>query len=135
MKTPDCIDRLVRLGVAYDHAWALRRIAMTLRRWYELECGSEHGAIERDEKTGVPYWYNANARYLDPNDRRAYSRIPDREKGALKRLGIIMHNYPALTFYVQTDPRGASLYILRKGDIREGEKLDEIYSRGVAVYK
>ena len=127
--------RLERLGITPDDALALRRISMTLHRWYELECGMGDGCIERDETTGVPYWYNANSRYLGANDRRAYSRIPDRERGALKRLGAIMARYPSVGYHVQTDPRGCALYILRPGDVPEGADPDAYYSRGVAVYK
>lgn len=112
---------------------ALRRISMTLHRWHELECGTGDGAIERDEKTGVPYWYNANSRYLGANDPRAYSRIPDREAGAIKRLNAIMARYPSLAYYVQGDPRGAALYILRPGDVPAGENTDAYYSRGIVV--
>lgn len=128
------VQSLCALGISMDDAWALRRVSLTLRRWHELECGSEHGCIERDEKTNVPYWYNANAHYLDPHDPRAYRRVPDRKTGALKRLGKIMARYPGLTPYVQTDPRGAALYILRPGDVLEGYTPDAYYNRGIAVY-
>jgi hypothetical protein len=133
--TTNMLARLERLGITPDDALALRRISMTLHRWYELECGTGDGCIERDEATGVPYWYNANSRYLGANDRRAYSRIPDRERGALKRLGAIMARYPGLSYHVQTDPRGCALYLLRPGDVPEGEDPDAYYSRGVPVYK
>lgn len=132
---PECIPALQRAGFDYYDAVALRRIAMTLRRWFELECGTDGGCIERDEKTGKPYWYNSNARYIDPHDPRAYSAIPDREAGAMKRLGKVMDRYPGLSYYVQGDPRGASLYILRPGDVPEGCDPDAYYSRGLAVYK
>lgn len=135
MATHECIRRLVALGISYDDAHALRRISMTLKRWFELECGTGDGAIERDEKTGIPYWYNSNARYVDPHDRRAYSRIPDREKGAEKRLAKIMARYPSLQSYIQGDCRGASLYILRPGDVPDGCDVDAYYSRGIAVYR
>lgn len=121
-------------GVTYQDAQALRRISRTLHRWHEMECGTDRGAIERDEQTGIPYWYNANARYLSANDPRAYTRIPDREKGALKRLAAIMARYPHLTHYIQGDPRGAALYILRMQDIIEELEADSYYSRGIAVY-
>ena len=121
-------------GVTYQDAQALRRISMTLHRWHEMECGTDRGAIERDEQTGIPYWYNANARYLSANDPRAYTRIPDREKGALKRLAAIMARYPHLTHYVQRDPRGAALYILRMQDIIEEMEAGSYYNRGIAVY-
>src|SRR3990167_8087667 len=101
--TTNMLARLERLGITSADALALRRISMTLHRWYELECGTGDGCIERDEATGVPYWYDANSRYLGANDRRAYSRIPDREKGALKRLAAIMARYPSLRYYIQYD--------------------------------
>ncbi len=85
---------------------------MTLRRWFELECGSSDGCIERDEATGKPYFYRSNHSYLDPHDPRARYRTPDKETGAKKRLASIMAKYPTLTSYIQGDCRGASLYIL-----------------------
>lgn len=42
---------------------------------------------------------------------------------------------PHLSAYVQGDPRGAALYILRPGDVPEGENAESYYSRGVAVYR
>jgi hypothetical protein len=134
-ETAHMLAALTGAGIEYDDALALRRVSMTLHRWHELECGTGDGCIERDEATGVPYWYNANSRYLGANDRRAYSRIPDREKGALKRLDSIMARYPTLGCHLQTDPRGCALYILRPGDVPEGADPDAYYSRGVAVYK
>ena len=122
------LSRLERAGISADDALALRRIAMTLHRWYELECGTDHGCIERDEETGAPYWLNART------GRRAY-RVADREAGARKRLATIMARYPALSVYVQGDPRGAALWILRPGDVPEGADVDCYYSRGLAVYK
>lgn len=131
----ECIPTLVRAGISYDDAMALRRIAMTLHRWHELECGDGNGHIERDENTGVPYYHSAHARYVDPRDPRARYRVPDRERGALKRLAAVMARYPSLISYVQGDPRGAALYILRPGDMPEGADPDAYYSRGLAVYK
>jgi len=134
----ECIETLRRAGIAYDDATALRRIAMTLHRWHELECGSDSGAVERDETTGKTYWVNAMTGKRFP--------CADRERGALKRLEKIIseHNKrlvaagthgQALGYYVQGDPRGASLYILRPGDVPEGAEVDAYYSRGLAVYK
>ena len=122
-----CIDRLTGAGIDRNDAWALRRIAMTLHRWHELECGTDSGAVERDGATGKTYWYNAMTSRRWPT--------PDRETGARKRLGTIMARYPALQAYVQCDPRGAALYILRPGDVPEGQHAESYYSRGIAVYK
>jgi hypothetical protein len=123
----DCLAPLMRAGIDYADAVALRRIAMTLHRWHELECGNESGCIERDETTGKAYWRHAASG-------RRWS-IPDRERGAKKRLAAIMSKHPGLTSYIQGDPRGAALYVLRPGDVPEGADPDCYYSRGLAVYK
>lgn len=123
----DCIAPLVRAGIAHDDAIALRRISMQLHRWHELECGTDYGAVERDEQTGKVNWYNAR-------DGRRWP-TKDMETPALKRLAKIMGRYPALSYYVQGDPRGAALYILRPGDVLDGMGADACYSRGLAVYK
>lgn len=124
---PECVVNLVRTGIGTADAFALRRVAMTLHRWHELECGTDTGAVERDETTSKTYWYNAMTGRRSPCN--------DRETGALKRLAHIMARYPALSYYVQGDPRGAAVYILRPGDVPEGANVDSYYSRGIAVYR
>jgi hypothetical protein len=134
----ECVARLEQLGIERSDALALRRISMTLHRWHELECGDGNDyaswTIARGRKVNGSFEHDENGdSYLEHHSYRGenkvtYSRIPDRERGALKRLCKIMANYPTLTPYVQGDPRGASLYILRPDDVGD-------YSRGVAVYK
>lgn len=135
-------NALLALGFDHQEAESLRRISMTLHRWHELECGTDAGHIERDEKTNVPRFYNARARYLDPHDPRAWSVVPDRETGARKRLAKILARVNVqragkvgkLQAYIQTDPRGAALYIIRPNDVPQGENVDAYYSRGICVY-
>lgn len=147
-------ETLMALGFTQQEAEQLRRISMTLQRWHELECGDGNGYIERDEKTGAPFYVNCNSRYLSPNDPRARRAIPDRETGARKRLAVLIDrrnareynpNSPtkigtgpmdlgAVSAYIQTDPRGAALYIIRPGDVPEGADVSAYYSRGVCVY-
>ena len=125
---PACVHRLmVEASMERHHAYIVRRIAMTLHRWHEKECGVEGGCIERDEKTDKPYWLNSDTMRRTP--------IPDLETGALKRLAKLMKEYPTLTAYVQGDPRGASLYILRPGDVPKGADVSAYYSRGIAVHQ
>ena len=137
---------LQSLGFTYDECEQLRRISMTLRRWHELECGTDRGSIERDETTGRPYWhaYDARGNVLKPYP------MADRERGAKKRLARIIAECNRLragvnrvngddaekpvSAYVQTDPRGAALYILRLGDVPEGQSADAYYSRGICVF-
>lgn len=122
----DSIQHLTNIGIQYDDAVALRRISMTLHRWHELECGDDYGCIERDEKTGKAYWLNSHSMRRSP--------IRDRETGARKRLNKIMERYPQLSAYIQGDPRGAALYILRPGDVPQGEKRSIHNQRLAATY-
>jgi hypothetical protein len=46
-----------------------------------------------------------------------------------------MSRYPALIAYIQTDPRGCALYILKPGDVPTGQNADAYYNHGLAVYK
>ena len=142
-------DVLVSLGFTTGESDALRRISLTLHRWAEHTC---NGVIERDEtRQNRPFWSN-------PNTGRHYvAPVADRERGAIKRLKTIISgrnqrvitrmNEPttlqgcldqvldvSLAYYVQGDPRGAMLYILRPGDVPEGADVDSYYSRGVAIY-
>ncbi len=123
---PTIIPQLISLGFTNDDAKALRRIAMQLHRWHELECGVDGGGVERDEATGRCYWYSSYTGRRTPT--------ADRETGALKRLAALMSRYAPLAYYVQGDPRGAAVYVLRPGDVPEGKEVDSYYSRGVAVY-
>lgn len=123
-------NALGALGFTPDEAERLRRISLTLRRWHELECGVDGGGIERDETTGRPYWRADSGRRWP---------VADRETGALLRLQAIMYARNArasamVWSYIQPDPRGAALYILRPGDVPAGERADSYYSRGLCVY-
>lgn len=130
-------NRLMSLGISRDDAAALRRISMTLRRWFELECGTGEGQVSRsierdgDDGDGKPFLriqYPTAHGYSD-------NRYPvaDKERGARKRLATIMARYPGLTAYVQGDPRGCSLYILTAEHLSGGPSIDSVYNRGVAI--
>ena len=120
------IEQILTTCIAYEDAKALRRISMTLRRWFEHEC---NGAIQREGERGdgAPFWHSTF-------DGRKICRAPDRERGALKRMNAIMARYPDLKTYVQGDPRGCALHIIRTGDVPEGKDVDAYYSRGLPVY-
>lgn len=128
---------LINLGISYSDAVQLRRISMTLHRWHEMECGDSNNyaswSLVRGKKIGKTFEYDdAGKPYIESHahsdSKASYFPTPDRERGALRRLSAIMANYPTLTAYVQTDPRGCALYI--------GHELtDSTYNRGVAVYK
>jgi hypothetical protein len=131
---------LTALGFTESEVESLRRISNTLQRWYEMECGTDTGAIERDEDTGKPFLRSSSGRWP----------VADRETGAKKRLATIvdacnkarrthltdgkMTPKEPLAYYLQTDPRGAALYILRPGDVPAGDDPAAYYSRGICVY-
>ncbi len=133
-------NTLMSLGFTAYEAEKLRKISMTLQRWHELECGIDGGCIERDEKTDKPFWRSEYSGKLSP--------VADREKGAKKRLGHILglRNTREWAFlgwpmsqveikpYIQGDPRGAALYLIRPDDIPEGKDISSYYSRGICVY-
>lgn len=115
-------QQLARLGISDWHAACLVRASATLHTWNEHEC---NGAIQRDDETDLPYWYNTHSG-------KKLGRTPDREKGAIKRAKKIAAEY-GLTAYIQGDPRGCALYLVRKTDVPPGADIDGYYSRGIAV--
>lgn len=131
------LERLLTEHAAHDpdsgtiiaDAESLRRISITLHRWHELEC---NGEVECDEDTGKAYGVPLYG--LRHGGAKRF-QVPNREAGARKRLARILKNYPALTAYVQTDPRGCALYILKPGDVPEGADVSSCYSRGLAVFQ
>lgn len=142
----DSIDALTKTGIEYRDAIALRRASMTLQRWFELECGDGNnygswcitrgrkvaGEFQHDDD-GKPYIEHHHYRHGQGKDSVTYRPIADRETGARKRVAAILARYPELSAYVQTDPRGASLYVLRPGDVPAGADVSSYYSRGVVV--
>ena len=129
-KIPESVFRLRMAGFSSDDAWALRRCSMTLHRWFEREC---IGEIEEDEDGRAWGLYMHGERLYMHGERRY--RIPNRRAGAERTIKAIMFRYPTMRAYIQTDPRGCSLYILREGDVPEGGRDREYYSRGIPVFK
>lgn len=172
-------DTLRALGFTTAEADALRRISMTLQRWFERECGdsNQYGswAIVRGHRQGrafthdddgAPFLEHHHYAHGQGQDTVSYVRIPDRETNARTRLNDIVRRRNArithpdsadaelnihaasaarvfasqckgdglLMFYVQTDPRGAALYILRPGDVPDGGDPSAYYSRGICIY-
>ena len=129
---------LLNLGFTRTEAEQLRRISMTLQRWFEYECGTGDGQVSRsierdgDNGDGKPFMrvqYPTSHGYVDRKH-----PIPDRETGARKRLARILAAHPGLSVFVQSDPRGAALYIIRPGDVPEGANVESCYNRGICVY-
>ena len=120
---------LIGLSLEPDDALALIRASRRLSRFSELEC---NGEIQRDENTGIPYYYSVYSE-------KCLGRALDTESAALKKVNNIMVKYPDLFFYHQGDPKGAALYIGKKADLKpwgdRGIEIDSVYSTiGVAVY-
>lgn len=103
------LSRRFNRTVSLAQADTLRLAELTLHRWSELECGDGNDraswAIERDETTGKPYLVT-----YPHNGPSRRSAIPDREKGALRRVSDLCSEL-GLYSYHQTDPRGCALYV------------------------
>lgn len=148
-------DTLRSLGFTRDEAEALRRISMTLHRWHERECGTDRACLVRGRMVDGEFTYDDDGQpyeeYAGFSGAHRYARVPDRERGAMTRLRAILGQRngrpyispggtliagPAdkLTFYIQSDPRGAALYILRPGDVPAGADVSCYYNRGICVW-
>lgn len=125
---------LTDLGFTSNEIAALLSVERGLSRWHELECGTGNDrvsmSVERDENTNKPFkrvQYQTRSGWVD---RKTVCR--DMEKAYLSRLSRIMDG-KTVRAYVQGDPRGCALYILRPGDVPQGADVHSYYSRGIAV--
>lgn len=102
-----------RLGIEFYDVCAFRRDSMTLRRWFERECGDSNNyaswSVERDPDTDIPY----QVTHIYTHAKAMRTRIPDREKGARKRIAERCERL-GLYYYIQTDCRGLALYLSRE---------------------
>lgn len=112
------IFRRTGLELSFDDANTLRRAQLALHRWHERECGdgNAHGSwmIQRDDfGEGTPYLVHhhyANGRGRMNDAWATRTRIPDREASAIRRVADVCARN-GLHYFVQTDPRGCSLYV------------------------
>ena len=102
-----------KLGIQAKDAQDFRRDSMTLRRWFERECGDSNfymsWGIERDPDTDIPY----QVTHIYSRNKAIRTRIPDREKGARKRIAERCERL-GLKYYIQGDCRGLALYLSRE---------------------
>lgn len=96
---------LSKLGMHAGQILRAFKAERALQRWHELECGVAAGHVERDETTGKPVMVSS----------RNGTRFPirDAEKVALNLVEKLKAE-TGLHFYVQTDPRGAALYVSKE---------------------
>lgn len=141
-------------AIEREEQWAIERAAWPLSdrmRWwdgekwnkiqhrrtysdYERTNGIDFPADGAFRDTGSkPYMVRHVYPHNGGSTQTVRTPIADREKGALKRLAAIMAAYPGLVYYHQGDPRGCALWLIPKDRLSEGERVDSVYTRGVAV--
>ncbi|MCR4339544.1 MAG: hypothetical protein NUW01_06620 [Gemmatimonadaceae bacterium] len=148
---------LIALGFTTDEAESLRRISIRLHRWHELECGTDSACLVRGtwDRESQSFNYDDNGspyfEFAGGSGRNRYQPTRDLETGAKRRLDAIikarnerdavalslqqvLDRRGAVRAYIQTDPRGAALYILRPGDVPDGQAVESYYNRGICVY-
>jgi hypothetical protein len=110
------------LGIDRADLEPLMRIERTLHRWSERECNGEVEVADDGKAFAVSGSFRVAL--CDKLGTKVEHRwaIPNRERGALKRLAAIMARYPKLAAYYQGDPRGCALYVYEKGKLREYQK-------------
>lgn len=118
------VDKLGQHGVTREEVDSLLRCSRVLSTWCEHEA---NGEIQRDGENGdgAPYWYNTTTG-------KRCGRTADREAGAVRRATAICERH-GLTMFYQGDCRGCAIYVLRPGDVPEGQRADGYYTRGLAV--
>lgn len=133
MKTESKTLRTLRLAQSLecfkllpDDIAKLLRIEKKLRRWHELQCGADAGHVEEVGEEGSGNW-----EFVNRHGHR--SPIRNATEQARKTLNAFKTVDPDLLFYVQTDPRGCALYLLKKSQVESGEDVNAVYSRGVAI--
>lgn len=135
-RTAAFFDMMSRVGFTTTETEALLKAERALQRWHELECGTGNDrvsvSVERDEESGKPFrrvqYMGAGGKWIDRKE-----PCRDMEKAALKRVASVLEGKAGLSAYIQGDPRGCALYILRDGDVPEGENAESYYSRGIPV--
>lgn len=125
-----------RVGFTTTETDILLKAERALQRWHELECGTGDErvsvSVERDEESGKPFrrvqFMSAGGKWIDRKE-----PCRDMEKAARKRIASVLEGKAGLSAFIQGDPRGCALYILRQGDVPEGKEPCAYYSRGIAV--
>ena len=128
IRQTELLRKLEAHGFTESEFDRLRRISMTLHRWAEHEC---NGEIEVDDD-GKAFHVSQG---FAPSWKETRYPTANREAGALKRLSVIMAGHPGWTYYHQTDPRGAALYLVEVDRLVAGTCIDSCYSSiGICVY-
>lgn len=118
---------LENLGFDRDEAEALIKAERTISRWNERECNGEVEIDENNEQA-IRVWYDNGG-----TGKRHWCQIPNLYDGARKRVEKIISKHPGCKAYFQGDPRGCSLYVIRPGDVRDGDDVNSVYTRGIAL--
>lgn len=119
-----------QLNIKHADALALRKQASVLQSWHELLCGREDGVcVEYDEETERYFKYRYDT--MDGYKNKTVCR--DREKTAVKHISTILKKYEGLCFYIQSDPRGAPLFIYKRRDLHEQNEAIECCYNSVGV--
>lgn len=119
------VIELTKHGLDLRDIDTLLRCSRTLTNWNTEEC---NGTIQRTEIDGQCYRHYGNG----TRGPFLTVKIADREAGAVRRIEKICKAH-GLSYYHQGDPRGCALYIIRPGDVADGQSVECCYNRGVAI--
>ena len=128
-------ETLLGLNFTDDEVSSLRRLSARLRLWYERECNGEVARSETDGRTYEVHVHNSPGGKIRRHPTRDHERSSERRLASIiAARNARVPDVPPVYTYLQTDPRGAALYIMRAGDVPNGEHVESWYSRGIVVY-
>ena len=151
---------LIALGFSQGECNKLRRISEDLHTWYEMECNycimtgfmRDGEFVECSNREECKELGSTCKAYIQRSGQSPITLIPDSEhleKKATKQLDAMIQDHnasgkPLVAYYLQTDPRGAALYIIPMARYEEyctmtnrksDGQFDAIYiSVGICVY-
>ena len=115
-------ERAEHLGLSIYRYRTLVQLSKQLHQWHEDEC---NGFIQYDEDDQQYYRYTTDSRGCPT--KRVHS-IPDLESAWLEEAR--RHATAAgCQIYLQTDPRGPSLYLYKQSDLDAALERDEYLRR------
>ena len=114
----------------------LQRLQERLHKWDERECGgcNPNWSEEIQDIEDKPHLC-LSIKHHNYSDTKTEIVIRNVGYEVYKSINFLLEKYPEWSFYHQSDPRGVSVYLYKKENLKDGERIQEVYSGiGVCVY-
>ena len=129
-------NKLCNLGFTLYEVKDLVRISRRLNKFYDSNVyfHEDLGYYVRHYDIETTVYDQEKQKYFKKFTSKEV-KVRDYETGRIKALKEIMKDKPELNYFIQTDPRGCSLYIYKKEALKEDTDIESVYSSiSIAVY-